>query len=46
VSLKPNRGPVTTQTRINSTASAKTRGRPQKWAADLAKRMYQVVFFK
>ena len=37
VSLKPNSGPVTIQTAITATASTKTRGRPQKWAAALAK---------
>jgi hypothetical protein len=36
---------VTTQTKITSTANTKMRGRPQKWAAAFAKRMYQVVFF-
>lgn len=41
VSLKPNRGPVTTQTTMMATANVNTRGRPQKCAADFAKREYQ-----
>ena len=39
VSLKPNSGPVTTQTSTSSTASTKHSGRPVNRAAALARRV-------
>lgn len=42
VSLKAKSGPVTTQTTMMATARVNTRGRPQKCAAALANREYQV----
>ncbi|MGQ3113878.1 MAG: hypothetical protein ACT6RD_15450 [Brevundimonas sp.] len=45
MSLKPNSGPVTSHTTMSATARAKTRGRPLKRAAALAKREYRLADF-
>jgi hypothetical protein len=45
VSEKPKSGPVTAQTMMTSTASAKVAGRPVARAVHLAKRVNQCVDF-